>query len=42
MSSFVIRGIDALGASAYTNAAFVLVVELFPQNGGAVRVSNNN
>lgn len=38
MSSFVFRGVEALGTSAYSNAVFVLILEIFPHNGGAVRV----
>lgn len=32
------RGVEALGTSAYSNAVFVLILEIFPHNGGAVRV----
>lgn len=38
-ASFTIRIIEALGAAAYSVAAYVLVVDLFPNNLGAVRVS---
>lgn len=36
-ASFTIRIIEALGAAAYSVAAYVLVVDLFPNNLGAVR-----
>lgn len=35
---FVIRGIEALGTSAYSTATFVLVREIFPDIGSTVRV----
>lgn len=37
--SFVIRGTEALGASAYSTAGYVLIINIFPKNGGVVRVS---
>lgn len=40
IASFTIRIIEALGAAAYSVAAYVLVVDLFPNNLGAVRVSS--
>ncbi|KAL0273190.1 UNVERIFIED_CONTAM: hypothetical protein PYX00_005926 [Menopon gallinae] len=33
---FLVRGLEALGASAYTTATYVFVVEVFPSNIGAV------
>lgn len=33
---FLIRGLEALGAAAYTTATYVFVVEVFPTNVGAV------
>lgn len=39
--SFVIRGFEALGASAYSTAGYVIIVNIFPEHSGAVRVSNN-
>ncbi|KAJ8960835.1 hypothetical protein NQ318_020131 [Aromia moschata] len=35
--SFVIRGIGALGASAYSTAAYVIIINIFPDHAGAVR-----
>ncbi|CAH1186556.1 unnamed protein product [Phyllotreta striolata] len=35
--SFVIRGFAALGSSAYSTAAYVIVVNMFPDNAGAIR-----
>ncbi|XP_022912884.1 MFS-type transporter SLC18B1-like [Onthophagus taurus] len=35
--SFIIRGTEALGASAYSTAGYVLVINIFPKNGGVVR-----
>lgn len=35
--SFVIRGIAALGSSAYSTAAYVIVMNTFPDNAGAIR-----
>ncbi|GJQ84861.1 hypothetical protein Trydic_g481 [Trypoxylus dichotomus] len=35
--SFVIRGTEALGASAYSTAGYVLINNIFPKNGGVVR-----
>ncbi|KAI4464399.1 mfs-type transporter slc18b1-like protein [Holotrichia oblita] len=35
--SFVIRGTEALGASAYSTAGYVLIINIFPKNGGVVR-----
>ncbi|XP_028131400.1 MFS-type transporter SLC18B1 isoform X1 [Diabrotica virgifera virgifera] len=35
--SFVIRGFAALGSSAYATAAYVIVVNVFPDNAGAIR-----
>jgi MFS family permease len=37
--SFLIRGLEALGASAYSTASYVIIVNIFPDNAGAVRVS---
>lgn len=36
MYCFLIRGLEALGASAYSTATYVFVVEIFPSNIGAV------
>lgn len=36
MYCFLIRGFEALGASAYSTATYVFVVEIFPSNIGAV------
>ncbi|CAG9768967.1 unnamed protein product [Ceutorhynchus assimilis] len=36
-ASFVIRAISALGASAYSTAGYVLIINIFPDNAGAVR-----
>lgn len=36
----VIRGFEALGASAYSTASYVFVVNSFPQNIGSVLVKN--
>lgn len=33
---FIVRGLEALGASAYSTASFVFVVNAFPENIGAV------
>lgn len=38
-ASFTIRIVEALGASAHSVAAYVLVVDIFPNNIGTVRVS---
>lgn len=35
--SFGIRGAEALGASAYSTAGYVLIIDIFPNNGGIVR-----
>ncbi|XP_044751542.1 MFS-type transporter SLC18B1-like [Coccinella septempunctata] len=35
--SFVIRGFEALGASAYSTAGYVIIVNIFPEHSGAVR-----
>ncbi|KAJ8978906.1 hypothetical protein NQ317_008885 [Molorchus minor] len=35
--SFVIRGVGALGASAYSTAAYVLIINIFPDHAGTVR-----
>jgi MFS family permease len=35
--SFLIRGLEALGASAYSTASYVIIVNIFPDNAGAVR-----
>lgn len=40
--SFVIRGLEALGASAYSTAGYVIIINIFPDNASAVRVSINN
>lgn len=40
--SFILRGAEALGASAYSTAGYVLVINIFPNNAGAVRVSKYN
>lgn len=37
---FVIRGFEALGASAYSTASYVFVVNTFPQHIGSVLVSS--
>lgn len=37
--SFFIRGLEALGASAYSTASYVFVVNIFPDHIGTVRVS---
>jgi hypothetical protein len=36
---FVVRGMEALGASAYATASYVFVVDIFPDNIGSVLVS---
>jgi hypothetical protein len=36
---FVVRGLEALGASAYATASYVFVVDIFPDNIGSVLVS---
>jgi len=36
---FVVRGMEALGASAYATASYVFVVDIFPENIGSVLVS---
>lgn len=36
--SFLIRGLEALGASAYSTAGYVIIINIFPDNAGAVRV----
>lgn len=36
---FVIRGMEALGASAYSTASYVFVVNTFPNSIGSVLVS---
>jgi hypothetical protein len=36
---FVVRGMEALGASAYATASYVFVVDIFPGNIGSVLVS---
>lgn len=36
----VIRGLEALGASAFSTASYVFVVNTFPNNIGSVIVSN--
>ncbi|XP_049821942.1 MFS-type transporter SLC18B1-like [Aethina tumida] len=35
--SFVIRGLEALGASAYSTAGYVIIINIFPDNASAVR-----
>lgn len=35
--SFAIRGLEALGASAYSTAGYVIIVNVFPDHAGAVR-----
>jgi hypothetical protein len=35
---FLVRGMEALGASAFSTASFVYVIHLFPDNVGAVLV----
>ncbi|XP_076257050.1 MFS-type transporter SLC18B1-like isoform X1 [Rhynchophorus ferrugineus] len=35
--SFFIRGLEALGSSAYSTAGYVLIINIFPDNAGAVR-----
>lgn len=35
--SFAIRGAEALGAASYSTAGYVLVINIFPNNGGTVR-----
>lgn len=37
--SFFIRGLEALGASAYCTASYVFVVHVFPDHVGTIRVS---
>lgn len=37
--SFIIRGFEALGASAYSTASYVIIMNTFPDNAGTVRVS---
>ncbi|XP_060518537.1 MFS-type transporter SLC18B1-like [Cylas formicarius] len=37
VASFLIRGFEALGASAYATAGYVIIVDIFPDNAGAVR-----
>lgn len=36
---FVVRGMEALGASAFATASYVFVVDIFPENIGSVLVS---
>lgn len=36
---FLIRGLEALGASAFSTASYVFVVNTFPNNIGSVLVS---
>lgn len=36
---FIVRGFEALGASAYSTASYVFVVNTFPQHIGSVLVS---
>lgn len=38
VGSFVIRGLEALGASAFSTSSFVFVVELYPDNVSTVLV----
>ncbi|KAJ3662536.1 hypothetical protein Zmor_006881 [Zophobas morio] len=35
--SFIIRGLGALGSSAYSTASYVIIVNIFPDHAGAVR-----
>jgi hypothetical protein len=35
----MVRGMEALGASAYATASYVFVVDIFPENIGSVLVS---
>ncbi|CAH0557000.1 unnamed protein product [Brassicogethes aeneus] len=35
--SFIIRGLEALGASAYSTAGYVIIINIFPDHAGAVR-----
>lgn len=35
---FLIRGFEALGASAFSTASYIFVVNMFPENIGAVLV----
>ncbi|XP_030765436.1 MFS-type transporter SLC18B1-like isoform X3 [Sitophilus oryzae] len=35
--SFLIRGMEALGSSAYSTASYVLIINIFPDHAGAVR-----
>nr|XP_023024252.1 MFS-type transporter SLC18B1-like [Leptinotarsa decemlineata] len=37
VASFVVRGVEALGASAYSTAGYVIIVNIFPENAGTVR-----
>ncbi|XP_050302834.1 MFS-type transporter SLC18B1-like [Anthonomus grandis grandis] len=36
-ASFCIRAVEALGASAYSTASYVLIINIFPDNAGSVR-----
>jgi hypothetical protein len=38
----MVRGMEALGASAYATASYVFVVDIFPDNIGSVLVSIRN
>lgn len=35
---FLVRGMEAIGASAFTTASYVFVAQIFPDNIGAVMV----
>lgn len=38
---FIVRGLEAIGASAFSTSSFVYVIQLFPENVSSVLVSFN-
>jgi len=36
---FIVRGLEAIGASAFSTSSFVYVIQLFPENVSSVLVS---
>lgn len=36
---FIVRGLEAIGASAFSTSSFVYVIQLFPENVSGVLVS---
>lgn len=38
---FIVRGVEAIGAGAFSTASFIYVIHLFPDNVSAVLVRNS-